>query len=66
MDESIFWDTLERLNVEAHNETEEMKELVKTLVPTYTIDKRESVAMSFLRTSAENAAKAESAVAKAD
>lgn len=66
MDESIFWDTLERLNVEAHNETEEMKELVKTLVPTYTIDKRESVAMSFLRTSAENAAKAESATTKAE
>ena len=66
MDESIFWDTLDKLKVEAHNETEEMKELVKTLVPTYTIDKRESVAMSFLRTSAENAAKVESAAAKAE
>ena len=66
MDESIFWETLERLRVEAHNESERMKELVKTLVPTYTIDKRESVAMSFLRTSAENAAKAEAAATKAE
>ena len=30
-------------------ESEKMKEWVKVLVPTYTIDKRESVAVSFLR-----------------
>ncbi|MBE7094003.1 MAG: polysaccharide biosynthesis protein [Clostridiales bacterium] len=41
LDEEIFWATLEKLNVEAHEETENMKESVKILVPTYTIDKRD-------------------------
>ncbi|MBO5334847.1 MAG: polysaccharide biosynthesis protein, partial [Clostridia bacterium] len=41
LDGEIFWATLEKLNVEAHEETENMKESVKILVPTYTIDKRD-------------------------
>ncbi len=40
MDEENLWTMLEKLDVETHNETEEMKTLVKELVPTYTIDKR--------------------------
>ena len=41
LDEDNLWHLLEKLDVEAHNETEEMKTFVKELVPTYTIDKRE-------------------------
>ena len=40
LDEENLWTMLEKLDVETHNETEEMKNLVKELVPTYTIDKR--------------------------
>ena len=40
LDEDNFWSTLDKLYVEAHNETSSMKELVKELVPTYKIDKR--------------------------
>ena len=49
LDEEKFWATLEKLYAEAHGETEKMKEYVKELVPTYTIDKNESVATSFLK-----------------
>ena len=40
LDEDNLWSMLKKLDVETHNETEEMKPLVKELVPTYTIDKR--------------------------
>ncbi len=40
LDEKRLWERLERLSDAAHSETEEMKALVKELVPTYTIDKR--------------------------
>jgi hypothetical protein len=49
----MFWETLKSLDEEAHNESEKMKEWVKELVPTYTIDKRESAATQFLRMSQE-------------
>ena len=43
LDEKRLWERLERLSEAAHSETEEMKILVKELVPTYTIDKRDKV-----------------------
>ena len=49
VDEDKFWETLKSLDAEAHNESEKMKEWVKELVPTYTIDERESAAARFLR-----------------
>ena len=63
VDEEKFWLDLKALDEEAHNESERMKEWVKKLVPTYTIDKRESVATQYLKLSQEqseqNLAKAE-------
>jgi FlaA1/EpsC-like NDP-sugar epimerase len=53
VNEEMFWETLKSLDEEAHNESEKMKEWVKELVPTYTIDKRESAATQFLRMSQE-------------
>ncbi len=50
LDEEVFWQDIDALYVEAHNETDQMKEWVKKLVPTYTIDNRESLAVSFLKT----------------
>ena len=49
LNEENFWEDIDALYVEAHNETTQMKEWVKKLVPTYTIDARESVATSFLK-----------------
>ncbi len=49
LNEDGFWEDIDALYVEAHNETDQMKEWVKKLVPTYTIDVRESVAVSFLK-----------------
>ena len=43
LDESKLWDILKRLEEEAYAESEDMKKLVKELVPTYTIDKRDSI-----------------------
>ena len=48
-DEEDFWRTLDRLYVEAYSETDRMKELVKKLVPTYTIEKRDCMMKSFVR-----------------
>ena len=48
-DEADFWRTLDRLYVEAYSETDRMKELVKKLVPTYTIEKRDCMMKSFVR-----------------
>ncbi len=39
LDENSFWDSLSALYKAAHEESEQMKEWVKKLVPTYTIDK---------------------------
>ena len=49
LDEESFWTSLDKLNKAAHEETEQMKEWVKELVPTYTIDKRESAAITYLK-----------------
>jgi FlaA1/EpsC-like NDP-sugar epimerase len=43
LDENKLWDILKRLEEEAYAESEDMKKLVKELVPTYTIDKRDSI-----------------------
>lgn len=43
LDERKFWRTLDKLYNEAYAETDAMKEQVKELVPTYMIDKRNSV-----------------------
>ena len=54
-DEESFWKTLDKLYVEAHGETERMKQSVKELVPTYTIDGQNG-AKEFLKSNtAENA-----------
>lgn len=39
IDEDSFWDSLSSLYKAAHEETEEMKDWVQKLVPTYTIDR---------------------------
>ena len=44
LDETKFFPVLERLCKEAYAETDDMKKSVKELVPTYTIDPRDSVA----------------------
>ena len=49
LNEDNFWTDIDELYTEAHNETDQMKQWVKKLVPTYTIDVRESVAVSFLK-----------------
>ncbi len=51
LDEDKLWATLERMYGEAYGETDLMKESVKELVPTYTIDERESPVMGYLRRS---------------
>ena len=48
LDETKFWAQLDKLFVMVSQEADQMKELVKELVPTYTIDKREN---HFLRKS---------------
>ncbi len=60
--EESFWLLLDKLNVAAHEETEQMKEWVKELVPTYTIDKRESAAVTYLSAESENVDSEEVAV----
>ena len=54
MDEENLWDTLDKLYEAAYSETDSMKEWVKELVPTYTIDKRESAAVGFMKAVSEN------------
>jgi len=50
LDEDTFWSTLAQLDEAAHSETDSMKEFVKELVPTYTIDKRScGAAVSYLQ-----------------
>ena len=52
INEAVFWVTLEKLREAANAESDQMKEWVKLLVPTYTIDTRESVAIAFLKAEA--------------
>lgn len=44
LNEKNLWETLDKLYEKAYGESEDMKKLVKELVPTYTIDKRDSIA----------------------
>jgi hypothetical protein len=39
--EENFWETMNHLYTSAYEETDVMKDLVKELVPTYKIDKRQ-------------------------
>ncbi len=52
IDETSFWAFLAKLYKAAYEETDRIKEWVKALVPTYTIDKRKS-AIAFLQAEAE-------------
>lgn len=49
LDEENLFATLDKLYEAAYSETDSMKEWVKELVPTYTIDKRECIAAEFIR-----------------
>ena len=49
LDEANLWATLDKLYEAAYQETDDMKEWVRELVPTYTIDQRENVAVAFLK-----------------
>jgi FlaA1/EpsC-like NDP-sugar epimerase len=53
MDEENLWGTLEKLYEAAYTETDVMKEWVKELVPTYTIDTRASEVDSYIKEAAE-------------
>ena len=53
LDEENFWTSLEKLDAAAYEETEQMKEWVRELVPTYTIDKCGSAALTYLSREAE-------------
>ena len=55
IDEENLWTTLDNLYEAAYSETDSMKELVKLLVPTYIIDKRNG-AKEFLEKQAEETA----------
>ena len=44
LDEKKLWSTLDKLYEQAYGEADDMKKSVKELVPTYTIDKRDSIA----------------------
>ncbi len=48
--ENSFWTQLDELYNAAYSETDEMKDCVRRLVPTYTIDRRKSAAVTFLQT----------------
>ena len=65
LDEDTFWTTIEQLDEAAHSETDSMKEFVKQLVPTYTIDKRKcAVAVSYLQAETEKREEAAATDAK--
>ena len=64
--EESFWSSLEKLKVAAYEETEQMKEWVRELVPTYTIDKRESAAITYLREEATTAKEEEGKVVESE
>ncbi len=50
LDETTFWRKLDKLYIAAYSETDQMKEWVKQLVPTYTIDKRQATPSVFAPT----------------
>lgn len=56
LNETRFWPTLEQLCDEAYAEVEDMKKSVKKLVPTYTIDKRDSIAEALRETKGRHVA----------
>ncbi len=56
LDEEKFWKSLDALKADAFAETEAMKERVQELVPTYTIDKRGSVAQTYFKNTQEKKA----------
>ncbi len=58
-DEASFWTSLDKLYEAAYSETDAMKEWVKKLVPTYTIDKRTSGAIAPLEKLAAEQEKAQ-------
>ncbi len=49
LNEVSFWGALEKLREAVLTETDKMKEWVKVLVPTYTIDETESAAVKYLQ-----------------
>ena len=54
LDEDTFWTTIDQLDEAAHSETDRMKEYVKELVSTYTIDTRQcAAAVCYLQAEAE-------------
>ncbi len=53
MDEASLWTTLDKLYEAAYSETDAMKEWVRELVPTYTIDKRENAVGAYIREAEE-------------
>ena len=55
LDEDLLWNTLDKLYAEAYSETDSMKESVKKLVPTYTIEKRDCMMKAFLQAELCNA-----------
>ena len=46
-------DSWDKLYKEAHEETEDMKDSVKELVPTYTIDRGDGAALTYLKNQKE-------------
>ncbi len=60
-DEASFWTLLDKLYKAAYEETDQMKEWVKKLVPTYTIDKGQSNAVAILETEAQTKTKGKKA-----
>ena len=54
LDEKKLWDTLDKLYTQAYGEADGMKASVKELVPTYTIDKRDSIAEALQLTENKN------------
>ncbi|MBR2330658.1 MAG: polysaccharide biosynthesis protein [Clostridia bacterium] len=61
LNETRFWPTLQQLCDEAYAEAEDMKKSVKKLVPTYTIDKRDSIAEALREVKVKKTANKETA-----
>ena len=66
LDEKKLWKTLEKLYDEAYAETDDMKKSVKELVPTYTIDKRDSIAEALQTSQKKSKEKPAKALKKAE
>ncbi len=66
LDEKKLWKTLEKLYDEAYAETDDMKKSVKELVPTYTIDKRDSIAEALQTSEKKSKEKPAKALKKAE